>query len=52
VHQRLLGNDVLVIENLGPGLAEVLNQRVTVAAVPFRIEGADASPITALAIVE
>jgi arylformamidase len=52
VHQRLLGNEVLVIENLGPGLAKLLNRRVTVAAVPFRIEGADASPITPLAIID
>ncbi len=52
VHLRLLGNDVLIIENLGPGLKEVLNRRVTVAAVPFRIEGGDASPITALAMFE
>jgi kynurenine formamidase len=52
VHRRLLGNDILVVENLGLGLKEVLNQRVTLAAVPFRIEGADASPITAMAFID
>jgi arylformamidase len=52
VHTRLLGNDILVIENLGVGLKEVLGKRVTVAAVPFRIEGGDASPITPLALID
>lgn len=52
VHRRLLGHDILVIENLGPGLKEILNTRVTVATVPFRIEGGDASPITPFAIIE
>jgi arylformamidase len=52
IHTRLLGNDILVIENLGVGLKEVLGKRVTVAAVPFRIEGGDASPITPLALID
>lgn len=52
VHTRLLGEDILIIENLGVGLKRILNRRVTLAAVPFQIEGADASPITPLALVE
>jgi kynurenine formamidase len=52
VHIRFFTNDILIIENLGMGLKEVLNKRVTAAVVPFRIEGGDASPITALAMVE
>lgn len=52
VHTRLLGNDILVIENLGIGLKEVLGRQVSVAAVPFRIEGGDASPITPLALLD
>lgn len=52
IHTRLLPSDILVIENLGPGVKQILGKRVTVAAIPFRIEGADASPIVPLAIVE
>lgn len=52
VHTRLLGNDILVIENLGLGLKEVLGRRVTVTAAPFRIEGGDASPIAPLAMID
>lgn len=51
VHTRLLGNDVLVIENLGPGLKEVLGKRIILSAFPFRIEGGDASPIVPVATV-
>ncbi len=52
IHTRLLGNDILVIENLGVGLKEALGRRVSVAAVPFRIEGGDASPIVPLAMID
>ena len=49
VHLILLGNDTLVIENLGPGLKDIVGHRVDVLAVPFAIEGADASPLVPLA---
>ncbi len=52
IHTCLLGNDILVIENLGVGLKEVLGRRVTVPAVPFRIEEGDASPITPVAMID
>ena len=52
VHTRLLGNDILVIENLGVGLKEVLGKRVTVTAAPLRIEEGDASPIAPLALMD
>lgn len=52
VHGRLLGNDILIIENLGVGLKELLGQRVTLVAAPLRIEGAEGSPLAAMALVE
>jgi len=52
VRTRLLGNDILVIENLGLGLEEVLGKRVAVAAAPFRIREGDASSIAPLAMTD
>lgn len=52
VHTRLLPSDILVIENLGLGLKEILGRRVTVAAVPCRIEGRDGAPVVPLALLE
>lgn len=51
VHTRLLGNDVLIIENLGPGVKEVVGRWFTLAVGPFRISGADASPVVPLALL-
>lgn len=51
-HGRLLGHDILIIEHLGLGLKQVLGQRITLVAAPMRIQGSEASPITALALVE
>ncbi|MGC8873030.1 MAG: cyclase family protein [Chloroflexia bacterium] len=48
-HEVLLGNDVLIVENLR-GLGQLdLAQRYTFAFVPLRIAGADGAPIRALA---
>jgi arylformamidase len=52
IHMRLLGNDVLIIENLGPNLSRLLGHRLHVLAVPFAIEGGDASPIIPLARID
>ncbi len=41
VHRALLGNDILIIENLGPGIDEIIGQRVLLVAPPVPIEGAD-----------
>ena len=49
VHRRLLGSDVLIVENLGPGLAQLAGHRIEFRAAPFAIEGGDASPIVPLA---
>jgi len=49
VHVRLLGAEVLIMENVGPGVAELLGRRVEVLAVPLPIRGADGSPVMALA---
>lgn len=51
VHMRLLTPDVLIIENLGPGIAQLAGRRVDIAAAPFPIEGGDASPIAPVARV-
>jgi arylformamidase len=52
IHRHLLKHDVLIIEHLGPGLKDVLGQRLLLATLPLRIVGADGSPITACAFVE
>ena len=49
VHMRLLGAEVLIMENVGPGVAELVGRRVEVVAVPLPIRGADGSPVMALA---
>ena len=46
VHKRLLGNDVLIVENLGPGLEHLAGRRAMLAALPLRIAGADGAPTT------
>jgi arylformamidase len=49
VHHALLGNDILIIENMGTGLASLLGRRVEVMAVPLPISGADGAPVVPLA---
>ena len=51
VHAELLGRDVLIIENLGPGLAKVLGRKFLFVMAPITIPEADASPIVPLALV-
>jgi arylformamidase len=52
VHRLLLRHDVLIVENLGPGLKEVLGRRLTLAVPPLRIIGGDGSPVPACALLE
>lgn len=52
VHSTLLGEDVLIIENLGPKVASVLGQRFVLVTAPLRIVDGDASPVTPLALIE
>ncbi|GAC1583304.1 MAG: hypothetical protein NVS3B18_16480 [Candidatus Dormibacteria bacterium] len=49
-HQTLLGNDVLIFENLGPGLREIAGRRVPVSAVPLPV-AADGSLVAPYADV-
>lgn len=48
VHRTLLGNDTLIIENVGTGAASLLGRRVDVMAVPLPITGADGAPVIPL----
>jgi arylformamidase len=43
VHQRLLGNDVLIAENL-TGLAPLAGRRVRVSALPIKVAAGDGAP--------
>ena len=52
VHRILLGNDVLVIEHLGPNLARVAGKRLTIGAFPIKIIGADGAPSPIFALIE
>lgn len=52
VHTRLLSRDILIIENLGPGIKEVLGRSFLLSAPPLRIEGGDASPVAPVALLE
>jgi arylformamidase len=51
VHVRLLGADVLVIENLGPALASLLDRWFLLTFAPLQLRGGDASPIAPLGIL-
>lgn len=51
VHVALLSREVLIIENLGPGLKEVVGTTFLFVFAPFSIPGADASPVVPLALV-
>ena len=52
IHRRLLSRDVLIVENLGPGLRDVRGRRLTLAALPMQIRGGDGSPVAACALFE
>jgi arylformamidase len=52
VHARLLGADVLVIENLGPRLAKLIGSWFLLTFAPLRLQGGDASPVAPLALME
>ena len=45
VHRTLLAEDILIIENLGSGLRELLGRRIEVFAVPLAIRGGDGAPV-------
>lgn len=51
IHRRLLGNDVLIFENLC-NLKPILGKRVTLIAAPLKIKGADGSPARIIAHYE
>jgi arylformamidase len=51
VHTELLSRDILIIENLGPGLAKVSGRPFLFVMAPITIPAADASPIVPLALV-
>jgi Predicted metal-dependent hydrolase len=47
-HLALLGNDVLIVENL-TNLDRISSERFNLSAIPLRIVGRDASPVRAIA---
>lgn len=49
VHMRLLARDILIMENVGPGVAQLAGKRLEILAVPLPIRGADGSPVMAMA---
>lgn len=51
VHGTLLAREILIVENLGPGLARVAGREFLFIMPPFTIPGADASPVVPLALV-
>lgn len=51
VHSALLSRDVLIVENLGPGLARVVGREFLFVMPPLTIPGADASPVVPLALL-
>jgi len=52
VHRTLLGNDILIIENLGPKLAQLLGRRLIIGAFPIKIRGVDAAPSAVFAVLK
>lgn len=50
IHHTLLEAGVLIVENLGPGLRRVLNERLTLGIFPLRLVGGDGAPGTAFAL--
>ncbi len=51
VHGTLLRRDIPIIENLGPGLAQVVGREFVFVMPPLTIPGADASPVVPLALI-
>jgi arylformamidase len=51
VHSALLSRDVLIVENLGPGLARVVGREFLFVMPPLTIPRADASPVVPLALL-
>lgn len=51
IHKFLIGNDILIVENLG-NLSAVSGKRVMIAAFPLKIMGADGSPTRVVAFVD
>lgn len=51
VHSTLLGQDVLIVENLGPGLTKVVGREFLFVMAPFTIPESDASPVVPLALL-
>jgi len=51
VHATLLERDVLIVENLGPGLARVAGREFLFVMPVLRMPGADASPVAPLALL-
>lgn len=51
VHSTLLSQDVLIVENLGIGLARVVDQEFLFVMPVFTIPDADASPVVPLALL-
>jgi len=48
VHRALLGNEVLVIENLAANLEAFVGERIDIMAIPLPIRKSDGSPVTVL----
>jgi len=51
-HRTLLGNNILMIEQLGGSIDEVTGQRVTLMALPTKLKKSEASQIRVIAITE
>jgi arylformamidase len=51
VHTLLLNEDVLIVENLGPGVRQVLGRDFVLSVAPLPIDGAEASPVAPVALV-
>lgn len=51
VHATLLAADVLIVENLGPGVRQVVGREFLFVMPPISIVGADASPVVPLALI-
>lgn len=51
VHSTFLKQDILIIENLGPGLQRVLGREFLFVMAPFSIPCSDASPVVPIALL-
>jgi kynurenine formamidase len=52
VHTRLLSRDILIMENVGPGVKDVLGRSFLLVTPPLRIEDGDASPVAPVALID